>query len=86
LPWGGAVERLPSGEGGGFRKCSGQRGSVSTGAVAEQAVDLIDLRSELIEQSDAAEAPVDVAGVVDLLAEEVDSLTIDRAGEGESGP
>ncbi len=33
-----------------------------------------------------AEAPVDVAGVIDLVAEDVDGLPIDGAGDGDAAP
>ena len=55
-------------------------------AVGEQLMNLVDLRAELVELCDRAELAVDVAGVVDLLAEEVDSRLIDGAGDGKAGP
>ncbi len=46
---------------------------------------LVDLGAELVELGEGAEAPVDVAGVVDLVAEDVDGLGVDGAGHGEPG-
>ncbi len=85
LAEGGAVEGLPSGQRGCLDEYSGQRGPLRSGAVAEQLVYLVDLGAELVELGEGAEAPVDVAGVVDLVAEDVDSLRVDGAGHGESG-
>ena len=46
----------------------------------------MDLAAELVELGEGAEAAVDVAGLVDLVAEDVDGLWVDGAGHGEPGP
>ncbi|MGH3837263.1 MAG: hypothetical protein ACRDSF_16415 [Pseudonocardiaceae bacterium] len=46
-------------------------------------MDLVDLGPELVELGDGTEAPVDLGGVVHLMAEHVNGLTVDGAGDGE---
>jgi hypothetical protein len=46
---------------------------------------LVDLGAELVELSDGTETPVNAAGIVDLVAEDVDGLCVDGAGHSESG-
>ena len=45
---------------------------------------LVDLGAEQVELSEGAEAPVNVAGVIDLMAEDLDGFMVDGAGCGES--
>jgi hypothetical protein len=46
---------------------------------------LVDLGSELVKLSESAESPVNAAGVIDLVAEDLDGFLVEGAGHGESG-
>jgi hypothetical protein len=44
---------------------------------------LVDLGTELGELGKCAEAPIDMASVIDLVTEDLNSLEVDGAGHGE---
>ena len=81
----GTVERLPSSERGCLREDFGERGLLRSGAVSQELLYLVDLGAKLVKLGEGAEAAVEVAGVVDLVAEDLDGLLVDGAGYGESG-
>jgi hypothetical protein len=79
-----AVERFPTCEGGCLGEDSGElRALAVESAVAQQIGNLLDGAAELVQDGDPAEAAVDVAGVLDLLAEQVDGCGVDGAGDGQ---
>jgi hypothetical protein len=86
LAYGGAVEGLPSGQSGRFHEDPGQRGPLRSGAVGQEVLHLVDLGAELVKLSESAESPVNAAGVIDLVAEDLDGFLVEGAGHGEPAP
>jgi hypothetical protein len=47
---------------------------------------LLDVGAELVKLSEGAEAPVKLADMIDLVAEDLDGLVVNGAGHGEPAP
>jgi hypothetical protein len=53
--------------------------------VGQQLLHLVDLGAELVELGQRAESPVDMTGVVDLVAEDFHGGAVDGASDGKPG-
>ncbi|MFI9383878.1 hypothetical protein [Kutzneria sp. NPDC052558] len=78
------VECFPTGQGGRLREHAGERLTQSLGcAVHEQVLDLLDAAAKLVKQRDGPEPTVNMPGVVDLSAEQLDHVAVDGPGHGQ---